>query len=94
MVEVKFLDLCTSPGCFSQEREARFDAWVVSETPNRNRLSHFRPTDLCNELLKNHRERNALHWILGKFLGHVSQFKNVMMLRDGPPDEDDRRSPR
>ena len=70
-VEVERLNLRPRPRCFSEEREARFEARVVSKTPNRNDPPHLRPTDMCDELFNHHHKRNAVQRILGMFLSHV-----------------------
>ena len=79
-VEVKRFNLRPSPRGFPKKRETRFDARIVSEAPHRNDSSHLLPTHMRDELLKDHRERDAMQWILGKFLSHVGSAKCVIVM--------------
>ena len=77
-VEVERFHLRPRPRCFAEKREARLDARVVSEAADRNDTPHLRPTDVRNELLQHHRQRDAVQRIFGSFLSHVCQVVRVL----------------
>ena len=50
----------TSPGCFAEEREARFYRWIELKTTDGNTAPHFIPAMLLNKLIEDVLQRDAV----------------------------------
>lgn len=74
-VEIKLLHFRSGPRCFAEKCQARLDAGVVSEATNRDRLPHFFPARVCDELVKNHCKSHTMQRIVGVSLIHMIGLK-------------------
>jgi len=92
--QVQIFDLFSCPGSFSQKVQTGFDAGILLKTFDRDAPAHFFPTNIFNQVVQDHFERDSVQGILRLFVHHLfdllqrifllyQQFRDNNPMREG-----------